>query len=353
MDAAAGDSTPSPFIWLWTLIAALDFHFLATFFYNQFRPVPYPKHDFSGKTILVTGANAGLGFEAARHFARLNAAKVILGCRDAEKAQHAKAEIERSTGRPHGVVEAWPLDLTSFDSVREFCSRAGKLDRLDAVVENASVAMVSAEGTLAEGFECTITVNVISTFLMALLLLPTLRRTSAKFNTLARLTIVSSEGHIMARFTEKSAKNIFDAFKSTKVPPDRYQTSKLLQQFIVQELAEDMSSPISNTKGSVILNTVNPGFCRTLLFRHNTFPASVALTAISYLIGRSAEAGSRVLVDAAAARPETNGKWLDTCELREPSAYVRSEEGEEMQIRVYEELMRILEEIEPGITRNI
>lgn len=99
------------------------------------------------------------------------------------------------------MVEVWPLDLASFDSVREFCKRADKLDRLDVVVENASVAMVSPQGTLAEGYERTITVNVLSTFLMALLLLPTLKKTASKVNTQTRLVIVSSDAHFMVSWT--------------------------------------------------------------------------------------------------------------------------------------------------------
>lgn len=145
----------------------------------------------------MTGANVGLGLEAARHLIRLNAAKVIIGCRSADKGARAKANLERSLGRAKDVVEVWPLDLSSFESVKEFCARADTLDRLDVVVENAGVAMVSPKGTLAEGYECTITVNVISTFLMALLLLPTLRKTASRFNTRPRLVIVSSDAHFM------------------------------------------------------------------------------------------------------------------------------------------------------------
>ena len=74
---------------------------------------------------------------------------------------------------------------------------------------------------------------------------------------------------------------------------------------------------------------------------------------MSQLIGRSAEVGSRVIVDAAAAGPESHGKWLDTFKEREPSAYVRSEEGQKMQQRLYDELMEILGRVEPDIARNI
>ncbi|ROW10270.1 hypothetical protein VMCG_01925 [Cytospora schulzeri] len=351
MNAAEG-SQENPLGWLLTIILALDLNFIITFFYSQFRRLPYPKDDFTGKMIIVTGANVGLGLEAARHFVRLNAAKVILGCRSAEKGALAKTSIERSTGR-QGILEVWPLDLCSFESVRQFCRRADRLDRLDVVVENAAVAMVDPQGTLAEGYETTITVNVISTFLMALILLPTMRRTAMKFNFQPRLVIVSSDAHFMASFKERKAPNIFDAFKSPTVAPDRYQTSKLLQIFIVRQLARRMSQPDSNTKGSIVLNSLNPGFCRTSLFRHNKPPASVVLAVMGRVIGRSAEMGSRVTVYAAAAGPDTHGMWLDSCESREPSVFVRSEEGQETERRVYRELMGILEEIEPGVTQNI
>ncbi len=139
--------------------------------------------------MVVTGANVRLGLEAARHFARLGASKVILGCRSAERGEAAKLDIEASTATS-GVIEVWSLDLGSFESVRDFCVQAEKLDRLDVVVENAGIATGVLE--YLEGYESTITINVISTFLLALLILPTLRRTAAQFNTTPNLVIVSS-----------------------------------------------------------------------------------------------------------------------------------------------------------------
>jgi len=154
--------------------------------------LPYPSHDFTGKTVIVTGANVGLGLEAARHFVRLGAIKVILGCRSIEKGELAKKNIEETTKR-EGIVEVWQVDLSSYESVRQFCARAQKLERLDAVVENAGIATPNYEQV--EGMESTITVNVLSTFLMALLLLPKLRVDAVKYNIVPRLTIVASDAH--------------------------------------------------------------------------------------------------------------------------------------------------------------
>ena len=145
------------------------------FLYSQFFITPpYPTRDLAGETIIVTGANVGLGLEAARHFVRLNASKVILGVRSAEKGEAAKKDIESTTKRTN-VVEVWPLDLCNYASVKAFATKAAELPRLDAVVENAAVAAGKFE--LAEDNESTITVNVVSTFLLALLLLPILRKT--------------------------------------------------------------------------------------------------------------------------------------------------------------------------------
>lgn len=77
--------------------------------------------------------------------------------------------------------------------MKAFCKRVGGLERVDAIVENAGVATPVFE--LAEGMEMTVTVNVVSTFLMALLVLPKLRECAARYNMVPRLTIVASDAH--------------------------------------------------------------------------------------------------------------------------------------------------------------
>ena len=144
----------------------------------------------------MTGANVGLGFEAARHFARLRADKVVIACRTTSKGEDAKKSIEESTGRK-GVVDVWPLDLNSYESVQAFAKRASALPRLDIVVENAGIA--TREFKAAEGNEMTITTNVISTFLLSLLILPKLRETATTLNITPVLTIVSSEVHFFTK----------------------------------------------------------------------------------------------------------------------------------------------------------
>ena len=64
-----------------------------------FHRPDYPTADFSGKTIIVTGSNVGLGKEAVKHFVRLRAKKIIIAVRSVAKGEAAKAEIEAESGR--------------------------------------------------------------------------------------------------------------------------------------------------------------------------------------------------------------------------------------------------------------
>ncbi|MCJ1232026.1 hypothetical protein MMC12_008707 [Toensbergia leucococca] len=118
---------------------------------------PYPTKQYTGQTIIVTGSNCGLGREAARHFVRLDAQKVVLAVRSLDKGEAAKASIEASEKRT-GVVEVWKLDLASYESVKQFASKAQHLERIDVVVENAGV--MTARFVMTEDDESSITTNV-------------------------------------------------------------------------------------------------------------------------------------------------------------------------------------------------
>ncbi|PSR99154.1 hypothetical protein BD289DRAFT_479726 [Coniella lustricola] len=326
-------------------------HFLTT----QLRPLPYQTASYQGKTVIVTGGNVGLGLEAARHFCSLGASRVILACRDVDKGDTARESLlstlaasASSTNKPTSI-EVWQVDLTSFQSVKDFCRQVeSQLDRLDVVVENAGIAIgsyVEADG----GHESTIAINVVSTFLMAFLLLPLMRRTASRFNVEPRLVIVSSDAHMFARFDERKQPSIFEALKGKEnMNEDRYNTSKLLSICIVREMAARMSPA-----DPVIVNCLNPGFCRTELFRHNTFPLNYIVRCTLRLLGRTSEMGSRTLVMAAAAGRESHGQYMDSCVVREPSKLVTGKAEPQLQSRIYTELVDILDSIEPGISKLV
>ncbi|CAF9941430.1 hypothetical protein IMSHALPRED_002573 [Imshaugia aleurites] len=316
------------------------------FLYSQlFVKLPYPTHSFSGQTIIVTGSNTGLGLEAARHFVRLDAAKVILAVRSLSKGETAKESIETSTKRK-GVAEVWNLDLGSYESVKDFAKKAEGLERLDALVENAGVARV--EWSVLEDNEATITTNVVSTFLLGLLLLPKLRETGQKFNVTPHLAVTCSEVHAWSPMKERKSENIFDALndKETANMGDRYQISKLLQVFPCRELAARTKQ---SGKPNVIINYINPGLCHSELARD----AGFGLTVMKFFLARSTEAGSRTIVNAVEGGEETHGQYLSSCQVSPPGPLVRGEEGPEIQKKVWNELSAKLEKIQPGIMGNV
>jgi NAD(P)-dependent dehydrogenase (short-subunit alcohol dehydrogenase family) len=186
---------------------------IRTFFYSQcFRTPPYPTQSFANQTVIVTGSNVGLGFEAARHFYRLNCARLILAVRTVSKGEAAKEDIVRTVKhRADGAqaIQVWPLDLSSTQSTLSFADRVKtELDRIDVVVENAGINTPTWQ--VVEGFESVIQVNVINTLLLALCLLPKLTETKNKFpDSTPHLEIVSSEVHHFTKFPEVNAPDIY------------------------------------------------------------------------------------------------------------------------------------------------
>lgn len=151
----------------------------------------------SNKTVLVTGANTGLGLEAARHYAHFGAARLILAVRSESKGQEAKKNIEASLA-PHSKVQidVWILDLASFESVKRFGARIHEeLDSLDIAVLNAAISKSQYSAT-DDGWDESLQVNHLSTILLGLLILPKLKESTARFeNWTARLDFVASRAH--------------------------------------------------------------------------------------------------------------------------------------------------------------
>ena len=316
-----------------------------SFLYSQLFVKPaYPTRMLNGQTVIVTGSNTGLGKEAARHFARLGAAKLILAVRNTKAGEAAKTDIEQTTQCAPGTVEVWPLDLGDYDSVKSFAARASKeLERVDVLCENAGIA--TGKKRMVQGHESHITVNVISTFLLALLMLPKLKDTAKKFETRPRLTVVSSEVHGWCKFPERDEPNILAALDASEDLGERYPVSKLLEVLVIRQIAPRMKG------AGVTLNMLNPGLCHSELSRD----AGLGLEVMKFFLARSTEVGSRTLVAAGLAGEESHGKYMSDAVVAEQalSAFVRSEEGDRAGKKVWKELGDILDQIEPGVTGNI
>jgi len=207
-----------------------------------------PANTFASQTIIITGANTGLGLETARHIVSLGASRVILGVRTLSKGQTAKADIEATTGRL-GVVDVWQVDLESFASVKAFTARAKGLLRLDVAILNAGLA--SGEWNMtSDGWERQLQINVLSTALMGLLLLPQLTKTGQLYPASSpHLVLTGSDMHFEAKFRERNAENsltlLNDEAQWEKFKVDvseRYAVSKLLNVYVTLEVR--ISPPI-------------------------------------------------------------------------------------------------------------
>ncbi|KAK4104931.1 NAD(P)-binding protein [Parathielavia hyrcaniae] len=326
------------------------------FFQRQLRSIPVPTTSYAGRTVIVTGANGGLGLESARHFARLGAARVILACRSTERGEAAKADIERTlTTSSTTVLEVWPLDLCDYASVREFCRRADReLDRLDVLLANAAMLTMGSP-QMVDGWEMQVFVNVLANFLMVFLLLPLMRRTAAKWNVEPVVTVVSSEAHILTKFVEQDEPRILESFRPGRAMHDRYGTTKLLDVLLVQELAERLDAANAGVS-SIVVNTANPGLCESRLFRDIHTVAQALLSVAKFFFGRTSEEGSRALMAAVAAGRASHGKYVDSGKVDDQSPFARSEKGKEVQKKVWDELVTTLcwqADVEPCIDPNV
>lgn len=263
---------------------------------------------------MITGANAGLGLEAARHLVRLNAARIIMGVRSLSRGE----EAVRSLNTPSGSckIDLLPLDLESYDSVKGFAAKVAEGGaRLDCVLLNAG--KVTQDFYLAEGNESTLTVNVLSTFLLLILLLPALRLSAARYGSLPRVTVVASDRHVENNLPEWREEDTFAVLSdANRAEMDmRYHVSKLLQILLVRALAERLAA--QQQESHVIVNTLTPGMCQSGLTRdlHGFFAIKIYI--MTLLLARTTEVGSRTLVHAMGQGVESHGKYMNDGEIQE------------------------------------
>ncbi|KAK4501934.1 hypothetical protein PRZ48_007744 [Zasmidium cellare] len=319
-----------------------------------FQTPQLPNKSFAGKTVVITGANTGLGFECAKHLIQLNVSNLILGCRSVDKGEAAKEKL--LTRSKSTSVQVWKVDMADYGSVKSFANKLNKdLPRLDALLVNAGIS--TNEYHVAERLEQTLTVNVVSSFLLCFLALSKLSQTAAETGEASHLTIVGSLVHCFAdhqQIVRPPAGKIF-ATLSDKSQADmaaRYFLSKLIVLLCVQEMSKQMSrSKEKSGKDAVIFNCPNPGWCKTELFRQDDGGAFARN--LLRLIGRTPEAGARTLTSAIAADVSTHGHYLSECQVKPASVWVRSQEGQAVQSKVWKELIDQLNTIEPGVSEAL
>lgn len=247
---------------------------------TDYRELDVP--DQKGKTVLVTGANTGIGFDTARVLA-LRGARVLLGCRS---EANAVAAIERIRAFNSDVDVSWvPLDLANLASIKTAADKVVQEERLDVLVNNAGVMMPPKQQT-DDGFELQFGVNHLGHFALTGYLLPKLQEQAG-----ARIVNVSSlahrNGHI--DYADIHADRAYSRM-------GRYGMSKLANLLFMFELQRKLNAAGS----SVISVACHPGGSATDLGRHIPRLLAVLLTPINLVMNSSAEGALPTLMAATA-----------------------------------------------------
>ncbi|KAJ8074042.1 hypothetical protein PM082_012333 [Marasmius tenuissimus] len=316
------------------------------FRYYQTKGMPPPVRGVSLKdqTILITGANTGLGLEGAKHFARRDPGKLIMVCRNEEKGKEALERVKTETGFDR--IELWVSDLSSFDSVRSVKDKIDALERLDIIVENAGVAMGEYKLT-EDGWETTIQVNLLSTALRIILHLPKMIETAEKYpETVPRVVYVSSGSH----YSQTISKEAVDAPETLRVVSEdrgegvkdwtskRYAESKVLAQSFMRALQPHLPN--------ITCTSVGPGFCESDLTRHVTGQQAEAIAKMKEEFAYNSEEGGRQLLYAGIGERdrenEMRGGWVAFSEISECSDFLLGEEGKRLEAKVWKEVLEVV-----------
>ncbi|KAL9060578.1 MAG: hypothetical protein Q9162_000529 [Coniocarpon cinnabarinum] len=324
------------------------------------NPPADPQTSFDGQTVLITGANSGLGFEAAVKFVNLGVSRLIISVRSAAKGQVTKEAILKRTGATNCAIHVLELDYTSYESIRAFAQKLETtFDTLDVAVLNAGVAR-PAYGTSQYGWELSIQINVISTAMLALLLMPKLRSTSVETGRPSILELVSSSAYLDVKpdTMELGAGKEILRFWSEEANfnVDRqYHISKLLLTFVQRGLIQTQNyttqqvSAMGSEENEPIIMACCPGMCRTSLGREFGIGLRAFMKVFQTVVARSAEEGSREIVSGPAQGAKAHGCFWSNDKLNEVAPLIPEDQFARLQAQTWEEVMAELKHAKPDI----
>ncbi|KAI8485323.1 retinol dehydrogenase 12-like [Branchiostoma floridae x Branchiostoma belcheri] len=286
-----------------------------------------------GKTIIITGANTGIGKETARDLAA-RGARVILACRDLTKAETAASEIRKSTGNGNVVIEQ--LDLASLASVRNFATIINEREpKVNILINNAGVG-ATPKWVTEDGFVLQFGTNHLGHFLLTNLLLDKLKNSAP-----SRVVIVSSVMHEWGKID-------FDdiSYEKSYSPIGSYCQSKLANVLFMRELARRL-------KGTgVTVNALHPGWTRTELARHlaTTFGwASLPMVPVAaifcYMFWKNAKQGAQTTIHLVVDKEleTTSGMYFSDCLPCDVSPLAKDEATARRLWRLSEEMVGLTE----------
>lgn len=266
--------------------------------------------DLTGKIILITGANSGIGLVAAQQLAA-QGAHLVLACRRPEAAADAVRQIRQQT--PAAQIDLLTLDLSSLESVRQAAKEAlSRWPAIDVLLNNAGIAPLRRSES-RDGIEMTLATNHLGPFLLTLLLLPAIKATQG------RIVNVASHAHKQAQmnFDDLEYRNSFPLFKV-------YAQSKLANILFTRALAKRLQGT------GVTVNALHPGAVKTNIWPGDHWYEKLA-TAVIKLFLISPEEGAKTSIYLASS-PEVqgiSGEYFYQCKAERPSRLAQDEASAE------------------------
>jgi NAD(P)-dependent dehydrogenase (short-subunit alcohol dehydrogenase family) len=258
-----------------------------------------------GKTVLITGANQGIGKATAMALAA-EGASLVLVCRNADKARGAIADIERAGGAGAPKVELLVGDIGSQADIRRVAAEfKTKHQRLDVLINNAGV-IVTSRRTTVDGLEETFAINHLGYFLLTDLLVDVLKASAP-----SRVVSVSSEAHRSGRMTWDDLQ--FATRKYSAI--GAYGQSKLANILFTRELARRLEG------SGVTANCLHPGVIASGFgSTYGGFAKILAKVASPFLASPEQGARTSVYLASSAEVEGITGKYFDKCKERRPAA---------------------------------
>jgi len=283
------------------------------------------KARLEGKTVVITGANTGIGKHTALDLSR-RGAKVVILCRNVERGEAAAEEIRKET---EGEVVVHRCDLASLKSVRECAEQLGNsLEKVDILINNAGV-MTCPESRTEEGFEMQFGTNHLGHFLLTNLMLPLIKRAAPG----ARIVNVSSLAHEQGSMQWDDLnweKNPYSAINA-------YSQSKLANILFTKELAR-------RGEGSgVTVYSLHPGVINTDLGRHikDTFgPLGQCMFSLMKPFIKTVASGAQTTLYCAVDESiaEHSGRYYSDCRETRPKPQAENMEDAKRLWEVSEQL---------------
>jgi NAD(P)-dependent dehydrogenase (short-subunit alcohol dehydrogenase family) len=285
--------------------------------------------NLAGKTVLITGANSGIGKETARYMAK-RGARVIMACRTMETAKIVRGKLfvfllkslffvqhssfcqfvmfyssdKIAAESENSEIILHHLDLSSFQSVREFCANVIETEpKIDILIHNAGYGGILSKAVSVDGIEYTMATNHYGPFLMTNLLIDLLKKSAP-----CRIVVVGSKAHTLS-FLDPTIQDHLNPVEFWP-PFILYANSKLANLLFTFELARRLEG------SGITVNALHPGTVNSKIWRNYRFPLRIFPRIFKRFL-RTVEEGMQTIayVSLSQELEKVSGKYFRNCRL--------------------------------------